>query len=145
VLVETALKGREIECAVLGGRGGGPARTAGPGEIVVDSSHRFYDFEAKYLADEITDLLVPAPLDPSVAAEVRRLAQGACRALDIEGLARVDTFVTADGVFINEVNSMPGFTPRSLFPRVWAASGTAYPDLVAGLVEEALARPQGLR
>jgi D-alanine-D-alanine ligase len=136
---------REIECGVLVDRREGAPRVSQPGEIKVQRADNFYDFEAKYLHEAEADLVVPAALDPAVTAEVQRLAAAACRALDVEGLARVDTFVTAAGVLVNEVNTMPGFTPQSLFPRLWAASGLPYPDLIGQLIEEALARPRGLR
>ncbi|MDR1387066.1 MAG: D-alanine--D-alanine ligase [Propionibacteriaceae bacterium] len=146
VIVEqgfTAL--REVECAVLVDRAQDRVESSAPGEIEVQAADRFYDFEAKYLPDQPLALVVPARLDPAVAAEVRRLAEAACRALEVEGLARVDTFVTERGVFLNEINTMPGFTPTSLFPAMWAASGLDYPSLVTRLVEEALSRPKGLR
>jgi len=135
---------REVECGVLVDRHSG-ATVSVPGEIQVHAPGRFYDFDLKYFADGAIDLVVPAPLEPTVTAEVQRLAVAACRALDIEGLARVDTFVTADGVVISEVNTMPGFTPTSLFPRMWQATGVDYPTLVGRLLDEALARPLGLR
>ncbi|MDR1449641.1 MAG: D-alanine--D-alanine ligase [Propionibacteriaceae bacterium] len=136
---------REVECGVLVDRREAAPAVSALGEIRVNKVDKFYDFEAKYLAEEQVDLVIPAPLEPDLAREAVRLAAAACQALGVEGLARVDTFVTAAGVYINEVNTMPGFTPRSLFPRVWAASGLAYTDLVTRLIEEALARPQGLR
>ena len=98
-------------------------------EITVEGDHDFYDFAAKYLPEESTRLDVPAELDAAVADEVRRLAAAAFEALSCEGLARVDFFLLADGrLVINEINTMPGFTPTSMFPRMWAASGLAYPD-----------------
>jgi D-alanine-D-alanine ligase len=136
---------REVECAVLVDRAQGQVMASEPGEIEVLAKDRFYDFEAKYLPDQPLALVVPAQLDPAITAEVQCLAQAACRALDVEGLARVDTFVTDQGVFLNEINTMPGFTPTSLFPVMWAASGLDYPSLVTRLLEEALSRPQGLR
>ncbi|MDT3443764.1 MULTISPECIES: D-alanine--D-alanine ligase family protein [unclassified Pseudofrankia] len=145
VLVEAAIVGREIECGVLDRLGGGEPETSVPAEIVVDSSAGFYDFEAKY-ASSNTRLDVPAGLPPETAARVRAAAAAAFRALDCAGLARVDVFLTpAGGVIINEVNTMPGFTPTSLFPRMWAASGLDYPALVDRLIELALRRGSGLR
>jgi len=136
---------REVECGVLIDRRNGGPVTSVPGEIQVRAAGRFYDFDLKYFADGAVDLVVPAPLEPAVVAEIQRLAAAACQALDIEGLARVDTFVTGDGVLISEVNTMPGFTPTSLFPLMWQASGVDYPALVGRLLDEALTRPLGLR
>ena len=101
--------------------------------------HEFYDFEAKYLDDSAT-LVVPADLDEDVEQRVRELALAAFAALDCAGLARVDVFVRKDGILINELNTMPGFTSISMFPRMWAASGVGYVDLVNRLVADALQR-----
>ncbi|MCL3860533.1 D-alanine--D-alanine ligase family protein [Actinotalea sp. K2] len=147
VIVESGIEGREIECGVLGGRAGGRPRTSVPGEIVVtDPQHSFYDFEAKYLDEEGVTLSCPADLPPGVAARVRELAERCFEAIGCEGLARVDTFVTADGdVVVNEINTMPGFTPFSMYPRLWEATGLAYADLIDELLQLALARGTGLR
>ena len=146
VVVEAMLDGREIECGVLEGLDGGPPDASVPGEVVVGGDHEFYDFAAKYLPDEGTDLVIPADLPDAVVAEVQALAAQAFEALCCEGLARVDFFVTGDGrVVVNEVNTMPGFTPVSMFPLLWAATGIDYPALVDRLVQTALARPTGLR
>ncbi|MEO7058649.1 MAG: D-alanine--D-alanine ligase family protein [Lapillicoccus sp.] len=146
VIVEAAVVGREIECAVLQGRGAQEPRTSELGEVAVHGDHAFYDFEAKYLAEQDVDLRCPADLPADVAAEVRRLAAAAFEALGCEGLARVDCFVTDDGeVVINEINTMPGFTPLSMYPRMWAASGLAYPDLIDEIIGLALERRTGLR
>jgi D-alanine-D-alanine ligase len=146
VVVEAMLAGREIECGVLEGLDGGPPDASVPGEVVVGGDHEFYDFAAKYLPDEGTDLVIPADLPDTVVAEVQALACQAFEALACEGLARVDFFVTQAGrVVVNEVNTMPGFTPVSMFPLLWAASGIDYPALVDRLVQTALARPTGLR
>ncbi len=145
VVVEASVESaREIECGVLVDADGEP-RASVCAEIVVHGEHEFYDFEAKYL-DDAADLVVPADLDPAVADRVRELAVLAFDALGCEGLARCDFFVTADGgVLINEVNTMPGFTSISMFPRVWAESGVDYPALVDRLVADALRRGTGLR
>jgi D-alanine-D-alanine ligase len=146
VVVEAMLEGREIECGVLEGLHGGPPDASIPGEVVVGGDHEFYDFAAKYLPDEGTDLVIPADLPDAVVAEVQALAKQAFEALSCEGLARVDFFVARDGrVVVNEVNTMPGFTPVSMFPLLWAATGIDYPALVDRLVQTALARPTGLR
>ena len=148
VIVESGIVGREIECAVLQGRGLDAPRTSMPGEIVVEAGHGhdFYDFEAKYLDEASVVLSCPADLPPAVADEVRRLAAAAFESLACEGLSRVDCFVTEGGeVVINEINTMPGFTPHSMYPRMWQASGVSYPELVDELIQLALERPVGLR
>ncbi len=143
VLVEAAVVGREIECGVLGGPDG-TSEPSLPAEIVV-AGHDFYDFEAKYL-DDATTFAIPPDLPDDVVADVRRLAVEAFDALDCEGLARVDFFVTAAGsVLVNEVNTLPGFTPNSMYPRMWAATGVDYAALVARLLDDALRRGTGLR
>ncbi|MFL6109453.1 MAG: D-alanine--D-alanine ligase family protein [Marmoricola sp.] len=145
VLVEAGAVGaREVEIGVLQNPEGEP-ETSAIAEIRVDSAHEFYDFEAKYLEDS-TALDVPADLDEDTAATVRAYAVEAFRALDVEGLARVDFFLMPDGrVVVNEVETMPGFTATSMFPRMWAASGVDYPQLVDRLVRLALHRETGLR
>ena len=146
VVVEAAIEGREIECGVLEGLDGAVPDASLPAEVVVGGEHEFYDFEAKYLPDEGTELVVPAELPDDVVAQVRDLAVRAFTALTCEGLARVDFFVGHDGsVVVNEVNTMPGFTPVSMFPLMWKACGLDYPALVDRLVRTALARPAGLR
>ena len=146
VVIEAALPGREIECGVLEGVDGASPEASLPGEVLVGGGHEFYDFAAKYLPDEGTDLIVPADLSDDVVAEVQDLSCRAFETLGCEGLARVDFFVTRTGsVVINEVNTMPGFTPVSMFPLMWKASGLDYPALVDRLVQTALARPTGLR
>ena len=143
LLVEAGLSGREIECGVLAGPSGPEASV--PAEVRVAAGHDFYDFEAKYLEDA-TELDVPALLPSTVTARLQDMALRAFAALDCEGLARVDFFVTADGaVTVNEVNTMPGFTPSSMYPRMWAATGVDYPALVDRLLQAALARSTGLR
>jgi len=146
VLVEEGIAGREIECAVLEGHGTSGPRTSEVGEIAIHDNHAFYDFEAKYLAEADVDLSCPADVPEEVSKEVRRLAAEAFESLGCEGLARVDCFYTDDGrVVINEINTMPGFTPHSMYPRMWAASGLEYPDLIDELVSLALERRTGLR
>ncbi|HLZ36415.1 MAG TPA: D-alanine--D-alanine ligase family protein [Mycobacteriales bacterium] len=145
VLVEQAVTGREIECGVLAGVDGGPPEASVPAEIRVTGGREFYDFEAKYL-DSATALEVPADVPDVVTKRVQELACRAFEALDCEGLARVDFFLTADeDLLVNEVNTMPGFTPSSMFPRMWAASGVDYRSLVDRLLRDALSRRPGLR
>jgi D-alanine-D-alanine ligase len=146
VVVEAAITGREIECAVLEGHGLEAPRTSQVGEVAVHDNHAFYDYEAKYLAEADVDLTCPADVPAHVSDEVRRLAAAAFEALGCEGLARVDCFYTDDGrVLVNEINTMPGFTPHSMYPRMWAASGLTYTELIDELVSLALERRTGLR
>ena len=146
VLVEEGLEGREIECAVLGGRGDAPPRASVVGEIVVGEAGEFYDFEAKYIEADTARLDIPADVPDAVSERVRELAVRAFEAVGAEGIARVDTFVAPDGqVVVNEINTMPGFTPISMYPQLWEASGLAYPDLIDELIQLALERSTGLR
>ncbi|MFG2591708.1 D-alanine--D-alanine ligase [Streptomyces sp. NBC_01166] len=141
-LVESLLRGREIECGVLEFEDG--PRASVPAEIPPVTAHDFYDFEAKYIDSAAG--LVPAPLTEEQTAEVQRLAVEAFEAASCEGLVRADFFLTEDGTFvINEINTMPGFTPISMFPRMWQASGVEYPELVDRLITSALNRSTGLR
>jgi D-alanine-D-alanine ligase len=146
VLVEAAVVGREIECGVLEGEDGGPPEASVLAEVrLVRGGHDWYDFDAKYL-DDACEFDVPADLPEDVTRRVRETACQAFTALDGAGLARVDFFVGDDGtITINEVNTMPGFTPISMFPRVWAASGLDYPALIDRMVRTALRRGTGLR
>ncbi len=144
VLVEAAVVGREVECGILEDEHGRPQASA-PAEIRVVGDYEFYDFDAKYL-DAATELDVPADLPEAVTGELQAMARRAYDALDCEGLARVDFFVGPDGALtVNEVNTMPGFTPTSMYPRMWAATGLPYPALVDRLVQAALRRGTGLR
>jgi D-alanine-D-alanine ligase len=147
VLVEVSAEGgREVECGVLQGFGTNPCDTSVVAEISVDPAHEFYDFAAKYLPEEQTRLDVPADLPDAVVTRIRELSVQAFEVLSCEGLARVDFFVLPDErVVINEINTMPGFTPSSMFPRMWAATGVDYPALVDRLVQLALHRDTGLR
>ena len=144
VLIEAAVVGREVECGILEGADGLPAASV-PAEIRLVGDYAFYDFEAKYL-DAATELDCPAELPADVTEALQDAARRAFTALDCSGLARVDFFVGADGeLTLNEVNTMPGFTPSSMFPRMWAATGLDYPALVDRLVQTALRRGTGLR
>ncbi|MEL4357444.1 MULTISPECIES: D-alanine--D-alanine ligase family protein [unclassified Luteococcus] len=146
VIVEQGITGREIECGVLQGHDFGEPRVSEPGEIVVVSGHDFYDFDAKYLDGASVRLTSPAEVDDQVKAKVQQVARDAFEAAGCEGLARVDSFVTPEGdVVLNEINTMPGFTPTSMFPVMWKASGLDYPALVDDLIQLALERPTGLR
>ncbi|MCW2604597.1 MAG: D-alanine--D-alanine ligase [Pseudonocardiales bacterium] len=138
LLIEAGVVGREIECGVLDGPDGPIASL--PAEIRMRPGRDWYDFEAKYL-DDACDFDVPAVLPPEVTARIQALAVAAFRALDCAGLARVDFFLRPDGeVIVNEINTMPGFTPISMYPRMWAASGVDYPTLIDTLIQSALRR-----
>jgi len=146
VVVEGMITGREIECAVLESPNGRPPATSLPGEIVVVRGHEFYDFEAKYLDESAVQLVCPADLSEEVTHRVREMAARTFEVLGCEGLARVDFFVTDDGeIIVNEINTMPGFTPVSMYPRMWQQTGLSYPELVDRLLRLALSRPTGLR
>lgn len=147
IVVEEGINGREIECAVLDGAHHEQPRASHPGEIeIVGDGHAFYDFEAKYLEATSSELRCPADLPPEVRDEIRRKAVQAFLALDGEGLSRCDFFYTDDGrVVINEVNTMPGFTPISMYGMMWTESGIGYGELVDRLIGLALERPVGLR
>ncbi|BDZ38469.1 hypothetical protein GCM10025863_10830 [Microbacterium suwonense] len=138
VLVEARVAGREIEVGVLAGRDGTPARASLPGEIVL-TSRSFYDFEGKYLGGDGVEIVCPADVDEQLIDELQRTAISAFDAVDGRGLARVDFFVTADGeLIVNELNTMPGFTPFSMFPKCWIASGLSYSELITELIEAGL-------
>lgn len=149
VIVEQGIDGREIECGVLGSHGGSPARASLLGEIVVhdgSQEHQFYDFNAKYTDSTAADLSCPAELPEDVSEEIRRQAVIAFESLGAEGISRADFFYTGAGeVVINEVNTMPGFTPISMYPQMWKATGIDYPELITELISLALERPAGLR
>ncbi|HEX6445778.1 MAG TPA: D-alanine--D-alanine ligase family protein [Streptosporangiales bacterium] len=146
VLVEAAIPGRELECGVLQGIGDAPTEATPPGEVGYGSDHEFYDFEAKYLDEEHLALHIPADVPHAVADRAQQLAVRVFEALSCEGLARVDFFYTDDGrLLVNEINTMPGFTPMSMFPQLWAAQGLDYPALVDRLLRIALDRRVGLR
>jgi D-alanine-D-alanine ligase len=147
VIVESAIIGRELECGVLEFPDG-TVQASTVGEIRVSGvrgrEDAFYDFATKYL-DDAAELDVPAKIDDDVSDAVRELAIRAFKAIDGRGLARVDFFLTDEGPLINEVNTMPGFTTISMYPRMWAASGVDYQTLLATMVETALSRGMGLR
>jgi D-alanine-D-alanine ligase len=145
VLAEEAVDGMEIECAVLEGLDGGPPQASLPGQVLVDERSEFYDFEAKYLASQTT-MRIPAPVPVAVAERIRQLACAAFDALSCEGLARVDFFYTTGGkVLVNEINTMPGMTPASAFPMMWAATGLPLPQLIDRIIQTALRKRPGLR
>jgi D-alanine-D-alanine ligase len=141
-MVENAVIGREIECAVLEINGKPEASTVG--QIEIDSKFEFYDFEAKYL-DGATSITLPAPISEKVAAQIQSKAVEAFISLGCSGLARVDFFLTpSEEVIINELNTMPGFTATSVFPKMWAASGVSYAEVITHLLKSALTRNNGV-
>jgi D-alanine-D-alanine ligase len=138
IVVEECIIGREIECAVLGNA---DPQASIPGEIVTGGGHSFYDYEAKYLDEKGAVLRIPAPLDGPVAEKVRSLARQAFIVLCCEGMARVDMFVKDTGeVLVNEINTIPGFTKISMYPKLWEASGISYSELVDRLITLAIER-----
>jgi D-alanine-D-alanine ligase len=137
VMAEEFIRGREIETAVLGDD---PPEVSVPGEVIPAAD--FYDYADKY-EDGKVQLVVPAPLDDAQTAEVRDLARRAFEACRCEAMARVDFFLRDDGAFlVNELNTIPGFTPGSMYPMMWEASGLAYPALLDRLIELALTRAE---
>ena len=138
ILIERGIVGRELEVSVLGND---RPEASVPGEVL--PGKEWYDYEAKY-TDGIAKLMIPAPLEAAVAEEVRRLAVAAFRAIDASGLARVDFFLEGDDrIWVNEINTMPGFTQTSAYPRLWEASGLPYPQLIDRLIALALERHAG--
>ena len=141
-LVEKAIHGLEVECAVLEINGSPEASIVG--SISIDPKFEFYDFEAKYL-DGATTIELPALIPSDVAEDIRKRAIQAFKALGCSGLARVDFFYSTSGeVFINELNTMPGFTATSVFPKMWAASGKSYESIIEELIKTALLRTNGV-
>lgn len=140
ILIEQGIDAREIECAVLRATPTGEARVSWPGEIVLDSraadADSFYDFDSKYMDASASHVEVPANLPKETLQRVREVAARAFDAVDGMGLSRVDTFVTPEGdVLVNEINTMPGFTAISMYPKAWEASGLPYSDLISTLIE----------
>jgi len=135
-MIERAIVGREIECAVL--ERNGELLASPVGEIRILGNHEFYDFEAKYL-DNSTELVTPVELPDGVQAEIQSQAKKAFAAIGCAGLARVDFFYTQSGeIVINEINTMPGFTSTSVYPKLMAAAGIGYTELISALIESAL-------
>jgi D-alanine-D-alanine ligase len=136
VVIEEGVNGREIEVAVLGNIS---PRASVPGEVV--PSHEFYDYDDKYI-DGTSELLIPAPLSPEAVAKVQALAVAAFQTLRCDGMARADFFYEEGGrgFLVNELNTIPGFTPISMYPKLWEASGLSYPELIDELVRLAVDR-----
>jgi D-alanine-D-alanine ligase len=139
VLIEQSISGREVEVAILEGRDGDGPRASLPGEIVL-TTREFYDFEGKYLGGDGADVVCPAHLEDADIAAIQALGVRAFEAVDGRGLARVDFFLTDEGLYVNELNTMPGFTPISMFPKCWIASGMTYGELISELIDTALDR-----
>lgn len=143
VLVEQGIDGREIECAVLAASAGDEPKSALPGEIVLDhraeGDDQFYDFDSKYTDSDASHVEVPASLPDETLKRAQEVAVRAFKAVDGAGLSRVDTFVTKRGeVMVNEINTMPGFTPISMYPKAWEATGVGYTQLITRLIEGVL-------
>jgi D-alanine-D-alanine ligase len=140
ILVELGVNGaREIECSVLE-EADGEIRASGLGEIVPASKHGFYSYQAKYIDADGAALQIPAELPPHQAGRLRELAVEAFRLLGCEGLARVDFFVKGDELYVNELNTLPGFTSISMYPKLWEESGLSQTDLMDRLIAHAFAR-----
>ena len=133
-LIEAAIVGREVECGVLSGRAGSAPRVSVAGEIIMHG-REFYDFEAKYIDPDAAELVCPASLRPGELAEMQRIAARAFDAIGGSGLARVDFFFTGSEFVVNELNTMPGFTPISMYPKCWQASGLSYTELIDELIQ----------
>lgn len=143
ILVEKYIQGREIECAVLGND---PPEASLPGEIVISDRYEFYTFDAKYVDSTAVTIEVPARLEPAKQDEVRRLSVKAFQALHCEDFARVDLFVTGDGnIYINEINTIPGFTNSSMYPMMWKERGVSFTGLITKLIDIALKREERSR
>ncbi len=138
VIVEKMIEGSEIECAVLEGPDGGPPDVSMPGQLVIHGAEGFYDFETKYL-DPSGSMAIPPPIPAEHIEEIRRLAAAAFEAVSCEGFARVDFFYTRDAtILVNEINTIPGMTGSSYFPKMWEASGLPMPQLLDRMISTAL-------
>lgn len=136
IIIEEFIQGREIECAILGND---KPMASILGEIIVNTD--FYSYDSKYIDQKGADLQIPAPISDSITEEIQNLAIKTFQTLSCEGLARVDFFLTSDGqVFVNEINTLPGFTKTSMYPKLWEASGIDYPDLIDNLIQLAFER-----
>ena len=136
IVVEQFIKGREIECSVLGNEN--PTASL-PGEVI--PQHDFYSYEAKYLDENGAKLQIPAKLPKNIIKKIQEASTKAYQALYCEGFGRVDMFLTSSGkIYINEINTIPGFTSNSMYPKLWEASGLKYPDLIDELIQLAMER-----
>ncbi len=138
LLIEEFVKGREIECAILGNE---PPRASDPGEIMISGHYDFYTFDAKYVDGDAVKIEVPARLDSAIIEKVKDVSVRAYQTLHCEDFSRVDLFVTADGkVYVNEINTIPGFTNSSMYPMMWKQHGISFPDLITELIQLATTR-----
>lgn len=138
ILVEEFIKGREVECAVLGNY---PPEAAGPGEIIISDKYEFYTFDAKYVDGKAVKIDVPAKLEEDLAERIRTLSIQTYRILHAEDFARVDLFLTGDGVvYVNEINTIPGFTNSSMYPMMWRERGINFQELITRLIQLGLDR-----
>lgn len=138
VLAEEFITGREVECAILGND---PAEASYPGEIIISSEYEFYTFDAKYVDDKAVKIEVPARMDPSIAEKIREVSLQAYKALYCQDFARVDLFLTNEGkVYVNEINTIPGFTNSSMYPMMWKERGISFSDLITRLITLAVTR-----
>jgi D-alanine-D-alanine ligase len=139
IIIEENMEGREIECSVLGNEN--PIASV-PGEIITDSTHhKFYSYEAKYIDELGANLQIPAALSTEVTRKIQKLSIKTFKVLCCEGMARVDFFLTKrNRVFVNELNSIPGFTKISMYPKLWKASGISYTELIDRLIQLAITR-----
>ncbi len=138
ILIEQYIEGREVECAILGNS---PAKASLPGEIIISKEYEFYTFDAKYVDGNAVTIEVPAKLDAASQEKIRSLSLKAYQSLSCEDFARVDLFLTATGeVFVNEINTIPGFTNSSMFPVMWKERGISFSSLITELVNLAMER-----
>jgi D-alanine-D-alanine ligase len=139
VIIEKFIPGREIECAILGND---PPQASRPGEIIISKKYDFYNFDAKYVDAEAVEIKVPADLNEEIANKVRDLSVRAFQALRCQDFARVDLFLSGEGMFINEINTIPGFTNSSMYPMMWRERGVPFGELITRLIELAEIRWQ---
>jgi D-alanine-D-alanine ligase len=142
ILIEECIKGREIELAVLENSSAtGAPKVSMPGEIRVNHADGFYSYAAKYLESEATELITPAVLEDNLVRRLQQVAAEIFTSLKCKGMARVDFFVNDETgqIYFNEINTLPGFTPISMYPRMWEASGLPYPQLLDCLIKLAMA------
>ena len=138
LLVEEYVKGREIECAILGNK---PPEASMPGEIIINDKYEFYSFDAKYVDGEAVKIEIPSKLDKTTSDTIRNLSLKAYKQLQCEDFARVDLFLCESGkVFVNEINTIPGFTNSSMYPMMWKDSGVSFTDLISRLIQLGLER-----
>lgn len=138
ILIEEYIQGREIECAILGNR---PAEASMPGEIVISDKYEFYTFDAKYVDGQAVTIDVPAKLDEETKSAIRQISLQAYRQLQCEDFARVDLFLDKNGkIYVNEINTIPGFTNSSMYPMMWKERGVSFTDLITRLIKLGLER-----